>query len=91
MSAPLEWKDPPETALGGRGGSENKWRAIGEQLRANPGQWAVVDQKYTRASATALASRVRRGRMTATLGDGRFEAAVSDDNEIFVRYLGGTS
>lgn len=56
MSVDLIWEDPPED---GRGNGKVPWKAIVAELRARPGEWAIV-WEGTATQAGAKAQHLRR-------------------------------
>ncbi len=61
----MEWKEPPPRT---RQGSPGIWNGIVSELRANPGQWALV-RTYAHpssASSTATQLKIRFPRLEVT-------------------------
>lgn len=60
-------------------------REFAEQVKRNPGRWAVYPYPTTELGARAAASRISRGKVVG-FGDG-FEA-VCQRGTVYVRYMG---
>lgn len=65
------------------------WKKITDELRAHPGEWAVIDDenKHTLAAAQGLAAVIRQGRHVG-ISKGEFEATTRM-NVVYARYKGG--
>lgn len=48
----IEWKNPPRSRTGHR-----DWDAIADQLKANPGRWALIAPGYGNRRCDAATSR----------------------------------
>lgn len=76
MSVILRWEDPPPPRRGfgdrGRWAENADLRAIADELRANPGRWAVVAEAANPGSAT----HIRTGHYVAFRPVGHFEATL---------------
>jgi hypothetical protein len=84
----MRWEDPPERSHKGARQSYVKETA---ELRAHPGEWAVIREfpLNKRPSAYALQSSVTLGRTRSFEPRGTFEAVVRTDGNIvkvYVRY-----
>jgi len=55
MSSEIVWKDPPRKAAGLNGKKSIETRLFVEQVRANPGKWAMFPRKYKGASGANAA------------------------------------
>lgn len=83
----VEWKDPPpgETSPG-------KWDDDANELRANPGQWAIVRTANERKTLDTLGTTIRKGRATSWLPAKSFEAVVRSNGDgtyaVYARYIG---
>lgn len=84
----IRFEDPPK--------APSSWADVAEELRAQPGRWAVVRDKSSGVKPNGFftyASRIRRG--TGPFAPaGSFEAVVRDvDGEmrVFARFVGGES
>lgn len=71
----LTWKEPPP----------KRWDSVAEELRANPGRWAVVE-----LPGVAYTSHIKRGTLKAFRPAGAFEVR-SHKGEFFIRYKGDTA
>jgi hypothetical protein len=88
----VRWEEPPPPKTRTRPTSEghSRYAPIAEQLRANPGRWAVV-LEGRRGAGTALATHIRMGHMKCFTPAGDFEAtmrAVNGRGLVYARYLG---
>lgn len=77
----LEWADPPSK------GSVD-WTLVASELRARPGEWAIVDRNATVARGTAI----KKGRIEAFQPAGSFEATMRGNGDgrytVYARYVG---
>lgn len=75
------WADPPPV-LG-----EPVWSELANELRANPGRWALLGEQLARSAAY----HIQQGRYAAFRPAGAFEARVRNTNgsraDIYVRAL----
>jgi hypothetical protein len=81
---------PPEVRAGVRG----KHKEAADQLRARPGEWAVVEVYENPSTATSMAHAVRRGSLAAYKPRGAFDAAsrrIKGKSHLYVRYVGEKS
>lgn len=62
-----------------------RMREFADELRKQPGRWAVVPWETTELSSRATASRISRGKVAAF---GRGYEAVSTHGTVYVRYQG---
>jgi hypothetical protein len=68
----------------------SKHNHIAEELRARPGEWAVVQRKTSTARAASAAQAIRTGRLRAYAPAGAFEAKsrkVGDEYRVYARYV----
>ena len=90
----IEWADPP-AAVGGKL-TRKEQRVFADELRGNPGRWAVyptclgvtkfhLGNGESSMAVRALASRINRGKQSA-FGEG-FEA-VCRHGVVYVRFMG---
>jgi hypothetical protein len=85
----LKFEEPPEPQRG-RASLEEQ-REFAKQLRARPGQWAVVTVRTTAAEAGQYAYTVRKGVRKLFQPAGTFEAVsrkVGDEHRVYARYVG---
>lgn len=99
----MRWEAPPATPRAAKLYWETpSWgRALAEEaaeLRAHPGEWAVIrEYPYSeRGNAYAYASWIRRGRIKSLQPESDWEsvARVSADRKtvkVYARYTGGTT
>lgn len=78
----ITWEDPPEGSL-----RKGMYDWFFDQLRANPGKWAVFKESSTRATAT----QIRGGHYVGT-SEGEFDTRTTtlpnpDRVKIYVRYI----
>jgi len=83
----LEWGPPPEKHRT----EPTDWNAIAAELKANPGEWALVARNQWAAAAV----RINDGLYAAFRPAGSFEATARRDDDlekpkvnIWARYLG---
>lgn len=86
----MKWEEPPLSPRTARG---RTWKAEAAELRAHPGQWAVIAERprYERSRAYDLSVNVKQGRIAAFRPSGSFEAAVrldGDMHKVYARYVG---
>lgn len=81
----LKWEDPPEAA-------RDRWTSVADELRANPGAWALISEE----SASSLATTIKDGSSAAFRPAGAFETRTSGIPgrpryrvRIWCRYVGG--
>ena len=55
MSFEMNWQEPPAPKSGGR--SRGRWDHVYEQLRENPGKWALVAENSLSGIAASLRAR----------------------------------
>lgn len=78
---PLEWSDPPS----------GKWSTEAEELRANPGRWALIKLSTDRKSGPhRMAFLIKSGGLSAFTPKGAFEALVQG-GQIYARFVGANS
>lgn len=88
----IRWEDPPDSRkgkAGGRGFVRNpRWQAVADQLRANPGRWAVVAE----GENAGISGHIRRGKYAAMQPAGSFEAQCVGGGgsfpTVYARYVG---
>jgi hypothetical protein len=83
----IRWEDPPEDARGAN--VTDRWQAIAEELRAHPGQWAVVLES-TAGPCGGWVNRIRVGK-SAFKPAGAFEAVGRSEGKkarVYARYVG---
>jgi hypothetical protein len=84
----LEWKDPPSSCQRRTGGD---WGKVAADLRANPGQWAIV-LTDTRERCNTRRQTIVQGRMTVFQPAGSFQSVTraNDDGTVstYARYVG---
>ena len=79
----LEWKDPPKA---GRERADH--RAIAAELRAHPGQWALIFTASSLNAARQHATRISNGLGSAYRPARWFEAVARGESDVFARYVG---
>lgn len=70
----LKWEDPP-AGRGTSAGVARRWLAEAAELRAHPGQWAML--KHSNKWPGNLAYNIRTGRLLPFKPAGAFEAVQS--------------
>lgn len=87
----IRWEDPPP-----HGNSKPKpaykYQSVVDDLRANPGEWAVVLEDVTTGTAGAMVHRIKNG-WTCFLPGGAFEAVCRNGeragrSRVYARYVG---
>lgn len=85
----LVFRDPPPPKK-----LRRNWKAIAEQLKANPGQWACIEPNATRPAASNIAHRIVHNAYRAFAPAGAFEAACRESEtlpgrfEAYARFVG---
>lgn len=88
----LSWEDPPPSPYGRPAGSsstDRRYAEVAQQLREEPGRWAVVQEKTSHGSG--LAHAINYGAVTAFRPPGDFEATYrrrEGVTRVYARYLG---
>jgi hypothetical protein len=93
LPAVIRWENPPFTSHGRHlrrrpSVADDPYTPLAEQLRANPGRWAVVAES---APNTYLASAINGGRTPAWQPAGYFEGAsrkIGDWYTVWARFVG---
>ena len=83
----LIWKDPPNV---GRGNPIKDWTPIAAELRAHPGQWAII-HTGPYAQCTNLGQTIRKADAAAWRPAGSFQATVQTEDgacQLYARYIG---
>lgn len=79
------FKEPPPATRPGR---KSKWIDLLDQLRANPGDFGIIDEDAVR---TSLVTQINKGRIGG-VNEGEFEATSRSNSDgtytIYARYLG---
>lgn len=65
----------------------NKWVEIADQLRARPGEWAIVDTFGNRNAASPTSRRIRLGLLSAFRPAGEWESTTRGA-DVYARYVG---
>lgn len=76
MTAVIRWeKPPPSRRLGGYpvGQGKSRWAAVAEELRAHPGEWALIAESPLGVNG-GLATQIRMGHMVCWSPAGDFDA-----------------
>jgi hypothetical protein len=68
---------------------EDSNQAIADELRARPGEWALVLQADTNVHAWQKASNIKRGILAAFRPFGAFEATTRNGLDVWARYVDG--
>jgi hypothetical protein len=90
----IRWEEPPPPAGNGAGRvpgmRPSQYNTIADQLRANPGRWAVVEE-IQRQRNNGLATKIAMGHMLCFTPAGDFEAVTRQGGGVvrtYARYLG---
>jgi hypothetical protein len=89
-SAVIAWQEPPQEALAARrpgGVRVSKYAPIAEELRGQPGEWALVYDGPSSGAASGLATHIRLGQAHAFTPTGDFDA-LSYSGRTWARYVG---
>lgn len=87
MNEEIVWEEP--NRRDGRGKPRKDWANIASQLRASPGNWALIDTDVAASSA----AQIRAGKNKA-FPEGEFEVTVRGTDrsgraeKLFARYIG---
>lgn len=84
----LKWVDPPKAVTGP--GAVGKWSPVADELRANPGVWALIAEDV----ATTTAAYLRNGMSPGWVkGDFQVRSVGKRENrsrsDLYARYVGG--
>jgi hypothetical protein len=82
----LKFEDPPPAKRAPR-----RFDLVAQELKANPGRWAVIAVFDKRPNANSTARQIRLGLTSYWQNPGDFEAvsrAVGDEFRVYARYLG---
>jgi len=86
----IRWEDPPPArSRRSAGVGHSRYSALADQLRARPGQWAMVGEKP--GADGGLATHIRMGQMLCFSPAGDFDATsrrVDGVTRVYARYLG---
>lgn len=87
----IRWADPPPTSLRGERTTApwSRYNDLADELRARPGEWAVIAEFNGRH--TGLATHVRMGSIACFTPAGDFDAVsrqVGKYTAIYARYVG---
>lgn len=85
----LKWEEPPVRRT--RQGS-GKHAGIAAQLRAKPGEWAIIDLFDESARAAAMAYVIKTAKLRAYAPAGAYEAkgrTVDGEHRVYARFVGG--
>lgn len=90
----IKWEDPPTAYRPGRKNEPRRtafWQTVAEQLREQPGRWALVCDDTAWSYAGGVATQVKNGKITAFRPAGHFEAVTRtcDGFRVYARYIGG--
>jgi hypothetical protein len=86
----IRWEEPPRSTYGGPGKRKTieAHELIAVQLRARPGQWALIMEGLPHSS---IGSLISRGKLRAYAPAGTFEAVARTANggqSIYARFVG---
>jgi hypothetical protein len=90
----IRWEDPKPSMQPVE--TKTRWsryQAVADELRAQPGRWAVIDI-FLGPKRTALAAHIRRGAIVCFTPAGDFDAVsrqVYGSTVIYARYVGDES
>lgn len=80
MSTVIRWEKPPAVRSGGYplGRGKSRWGSVAEELRARPGEWALIVEGPVKGAngglASGLATQIRMGQMVCFSPAGDFDA-----------------
>lgn len=92
LPAVIRWEQPPAPAQSARPYTtrRSKLAPLADELRAQPGQWAVVFEGSA-GQATGMATHIRLGQMACFAPSGDFDATTRRSNGVtttYARYVG---
>jgi len=95
VSGVLRWEKPPKhtAPAGRRGGTWSRWSGVADDLRAHPGEWALVAEGPDNEN-TSLATHIRMGQMSCFAPAGEFDAEAHRGGgirKVWAVYLGEDS
>lgn len=88
----IRWEAPPPTKYGkGRGrrpqgDGRDQWETVAADLRAQPGEWAVIAEMENNGPVSTLTSAIKRGATPAWEPAGAFDAAMRKQGDLTVVY-----
>lgn len=85
----LRFEAPPLANRAPRGRAVEK--EVPAQLRAHPGEWAIIHTAQTRVGAYAMAHQIRTGILASYRPKGHFEAlgrTVDGEFRVYARFVG---
>jgi hypothetical protein len=89
--AVIRWEEPPPGRSNGGGKRESYLAPLADELRANPGRWALVHIGDSSGQATGMATHIARGQVLAFAPAGDFDAVsrrVDGRHRVYAVYLG---
>lgn len=94
MSAVIRWEEPPAEVLKRRPWltRSSKLAPLADELRENPGAWALVYEGTSSGAASGMATHIRLGQVAAFTPTGDFDAVSQSGNGLaraWARYVGG--
>lgn len=88
----IRWEDPPSSRSNGGGHSRGSHLApLADELRSQPGRWALVHEGDSGGAATGMACHIRLGQVLAFTPAGGFDAVsrrVDGRHRVYAIYLG---
>lgn len=61
MSEIIRWEEPPREHGNARPKRASKYQAVADNLRAHPGEWALIVENISPGSGGSLSYRIRNG------------------------------
>ena len=92
MSGVLRWEEPPNR----RQSKAARWASVAAELRARPGEWAVIEETGTNTTTASTVQYIKKGDGPfAPIG--AFEAISRSERgenrliktQVYARYVGG--
>lgn len=74
MTAVIRWEKPPVARSQGGGKRLSRLTPLADELRARPGEWALVHEGTSPGQATGMATHIRLGQVMAFSPAGDFDA-----------------
>jgi hypothetical protein len=85
VSGIVQWEAPPPR----RGGRVHDWDAIAKELRARPGEWALVAVCTNQTTAASTARYIRDGKYKPmSAGFDATSRTVDGEARVYARYTG---
>ncbi len=94
MTGIIRWENPPLSRRGSgypQGLGKSQWAEVADDLRAHPGDWALIAEGPVPGPNSGLATQIRMGQMVCFSPAGDFDAEVRRQDhvrKVWACYLG---